>query len=109
MKCPKCQAENPEGVKFCGECGHRFSDVALFAGLLLAPSVSFTLEMAAVILILLASYLGSLSKAAGGLRQYGGVMGKADPMAWCTADVCRYPSDAMSRLLTRKKGARKQW
>lgn len=81
----------------------------VFAGLLLAPSVSFTLEMAAIILILLASYLGSLSKAASGLRQYGGVMGKADPMAWCTADVCRYPSDAMSRLLTRKKGARKQW
>lgn len=21
MKCPHCQAENPEGVKFCGECG----------------------------------------------------------------------------------------
>jgi serine/threonine protein kinase len=21
MKCPKCQAENPETVKFCGECG----------------------------------------------------------------------------------------
>ena len=21
MKCPKCQAENPEAVKFCGECG----------------------------------------------------------------------------------------
>ena len=21
MKCPKCQFENPEGVKFCGECG----------------------------------------------------------------------------------------
>ena len=21
MKCPKCQTENPEGVKFCGECG----------------------------------------------------------------------------------------
>ncbi len=81
MKCPKCQVENSEGVKFCGECGHKFSDVALFAGLLLAPSVSFTLEMAAIILILLASYLGSLSKAAGGLRQYGGVMGKADPMA----------------------------
>ena len=22
MKCPNCQTENPEGVKFCGECGH---------------------------------------------------------------------------------------
>ena len=21
MKCPKCQFENPEGMKFCGECG----------------------------------------------------------------------------------------
>ncbi len=21
MKCPKCQSENPEGVKFCGRCG----------------------------------------------------------------------------------------
>jgi uncharacterized membrane protein YvbJ len=24
MKCPKCQADNPEGVKFCGECGQPF-------------------------------------------------------------------------------------
>lgn len=22
MKCPKCQLENPEGAKFCNECGH---------------------------------------------------------------------------------------
>ena len=22
MKCPKCQFENPEGAKFCNECGH---------------------------------------------------------------------------------------
>jgi hypothetical protein len=21
MKCPKCQSENPEGMKFCIECG----------------------------------------------------------------------------------------
>ncbi len=21
MKCPKCRAENPETLKFCGECG----------------------------------------------------------------------------------------
>jgi len=24
MKCPQCQAENPEGLKFCGECGVSF-------------------------------------------------------------------------------------
>jgi len=23
MKCPKCQFENPEGAKFCNECGSR--------------------------------------------------------------------------------------
>lgn len=34
----------------------------------------------AVIGVLLASYLGTVSKAAGGPRQYGGVMGKADRM-----------------------------
>jgi ribosomal protein L40E len=21
MKCPKCQTDNPESAKFCGECG----------------------------------------------------------------------------------------
>jgi len=21
MNCPKCQTENPDGKKFCGECG----------------------------------------------------------------------------------------
>ena len=23
MQCPRCQHENPSGVKFCGECGAR--------------------------------------------------------------------------------------
>ena len=23
MKCPECQFDNPEGVKFCGECGSK--------------------------------------------------------------------------------------
>ncbi|MBW1787024.1 MAG: zinc ribbon domain-containing protein, partial [Deltaproteobacteria bacterium] len=24
MKCPKCQFQNPEGAKFCVECGNKF-------------------------------------------------------------------------------------
>jgi len=28
MKCPNCGAENPEGKKFCGECGRRMDIVA---------------------------------------------------------------------------------
>jgi len=27
MKCPKCQSENSEGKKFCGECGSRLEDI----------------------------------------------------------------------------------
>ena len=27
MKCPKCQTENPEGIKFCGECGAKLEKV----------------------------------------------------------------------------------
>ena len=25
MRCPKCQFDNPEGFKFCGECGHNLA------------------------------------------------------------------------------------
>ena len=28
MKCPKCQHENPDAQKFCGECGYNLKDVA---------------------------------------------------------------------------------
>lgn len=27
MKCPKCQFENPEGMKFCGECGSKLERI----------------------------------------------------------------------------------
>jgi ribosomal protein L40E len=27
MKCPNCQFENPEGVKFCGECGSKIEKI----------------------------------------------------------------------------------
>lgn len=62
------------------EFGDRLSDVALFAGLSVAPGVSFILGMTATVLMLLSSYLGTVAKAAGGQRQYGGIMGKADRM-----------------------------
>ena len=58
----------------------RLSDVALFVGLLLAPGVHAGLGIAVIILILLSSYLGVVAKAAGGKRQYIGVMAKADRM-----------------------------
>ncbi len=27
MTCPRCQHENPAGVKFCGECGARLESL----------------------------------------------------------------------------------
>ena len=60
----------------------RLADVALFSGLALAPTSDGRLGAAALVAVLLSSYLGVLSKTAGGPRQYGGVMGKADRMIY---------------------------
>lgn len=62
------------------EFSDRLSDVALFAGLAFIPGVNLPLAVSALVVMLLGSYVGTLSKAAGGPRQYGGVMGKADRM-----------------------------
>ena len=37
MQCPKCQFENREGAKFCGDCGHKFEMVCPECG---TPQVS---------------------------------------------------------------------
>lgn len=60
----------------------RLADTALFGGLALMPVVSFPLGAITLVAILLSSYLGILSKAAGGPRQYRGPMGKADRMIY---------------------------
>ncbi len=62
--------------EFCDRC----ADAAIFGGLALAPTTNHLLGAATLVAILLNSYLSILSKAAGGPRQYGGVMGKADRM-----------------------------
>lgn len=60
----------------------RISDAAIFWGLALIPFVNPILGGTTVIIILLNSYLSIVSKAAGGTRQYGGFMGKADRMLY---------------------------
>ncbi len=62
----------------------RLADLALIGGLALARPASHPLGVSVVVLMLLASYLAILSKAAGGPRQYAGPMGKADRMAALT-------------------------
>ena len=67
------------------EFGDRLADCAVLVGLALVPSVYSPLTWGALVLTLLSSYLGTVSKAAGGVRQYGGILGKADRMLWLAA------------------------
>jgi len=62
------------------EFSDRLADVALFGGLIFSRLCNQQLMCASLISVVLSSYLGILAKAAGGSRQYGGVMGKADRM-----------------------------
>ncbi len=58
----------------------RLADLAFFGGVALMASVKVPLATAVIVLMLMTSYVGILGKAAGGSREFGGVMGKADRM-----------------------------
>lgn len=60
----------------------RVSDASIFFGLALTSYTNLALGSLCVIIILLNSYLSIVSKAGGGSRQYGGIMGKADRMIY---------------------------
>jgi len=77
------------------ELSDRACDLLFLGGLALAPGVDPRLGGAAVIAALLASYAGLAARAAGGARQYGGIMSKPGrmivlavvaPLAWATGD-----------------------
>jgi CDP-diacylglycerol--glycerol-3-phosphate 3-phosphatidyltransferase len=64
------------------ECCDRVSDIVLFVGLMFAPGSSVSLGCVALVLMLFSSYVGTVARSAGGRRQYGGIMGKADRMIY---------------------------
>jgi CDP-diacylglycerol--glycerol-3-phosphate 3-phosphatidyltransferase len=68
--------------KVLNELCDRLADLAFLGPLLLVPGVSEPLVAAAIVTTLLVSYLGVLAEAAGGRREYGGLLGKADRMLW---------------------------
>lgn len=72
--------KNQKFGEVLNEITDRFSDVVIFLGLAFVAYVNLSLGLITIILILLNSYLSILSKAAGGSRQYGGLVGKADRM-----------------------------
>jgi CDP-diacylglycerol--glycerol-3-phosphate 3-phosphatidyltransferase len=67
--------------KVLNELCDRFADLAFFWPLLVLPAVNPLWAAAAIAAMLLVAYAGVLGEAAGGVRQYGGSMGKADRMA----------------------------
>jgi len=76
------KVKNQDYGEVLNELMDRISDAAIFFGLALTSYTSLVLGSAVTIIILLNSYLSILSKVAGGSRQYGGVMGKADRMIY---------------------------
>jgi CDP-diacylglycerol---glycerol-3-phosphate 3-phosphatidyltransferase len=78
------------------EVGDRLADTLFIGGLAFVPGVDPRIALAAVVGALLASYAGLAVRAAGGRRQFGGVMSKpgrmaalalAAPVAFATGDV----------------------
>jgi CDP-diacylglycerol--glycerol-3-phosphate 3-phosphatidyltransferase len=68
--------------KVLNELCDRFSDLTFLWPLALVPGANIPLVTAALCATLLVSFIGVLSEAVGGPREYAGVMGKADRMAW---------------------------
>jgi phosphatidylglycerophosphate synthase len=60
----------------------RISDSAIFIALYFLATTNDRLALFTLVVILINSYLSIVSKAAGGSRQYGGIMGKADRMIY---------------------------
>lgn len=71
----------PWGEVF-NECCDRLADTLIFVGLACNPLVNVVLAWGTLVLVLLNSYLGTVAKAAGGKRQFGGLLAKADRMIY---------------------------
>jgi phosphatidylglycerophosphate synthase len=64
------------------EWSDRLADTLVFVGLALNSYVFAPLAWSVLVLMLLTSYLGMAAKAAGGKRQFGGLLAKADRMIY---------------------------
>ena len=72
---------HPRGELF-NECCDRVSDILVFASLSFTRQVFASLAWGVLVLALLSSYVGITAKAAGGKRQFGGLLAKADRMIY---------------------------
>lgn len=79
------KAKNQEFGEVLNEFIDRLSDIAFFLGIAFVSYANAALALSSLACILLVSYAGIVGKAAGGSRQYTGLMGKADRMFWLSA------------------------
>lgn len=56
----------------------RFADTFIMLGLIFSPSGNVKLGIFVIAIMLISSYLGILKKAVGGVREFGGMLGKVD-------------------------------
>lgn len=63
------------------ELGDRLADMIIFAALIFLPTIPQILSIVAFCTAFLSGYVGMLSKAITGVRDYSGIMGKPDRMA----------------------------
>jgi len=63
------------------ELGDRLADIVIFAALIFMPTIPQILSVTVLIVAFLSGYVGILSKAVTGVRDYSGIMGKPDRMA----------------------------
>ncbi len=80
MVARQMNAKNKEYGEVLNEFFDRVSDVLIFGSFILISVVVVEFLFISIILVLLNSYLGIVSKAAGGKRIYSGLIGKADRM-----------------------------
>lgn len=80
MVARETKAKNQKWGEVLNESVDRLSDIFVFVGLAFTAYVNLSLTFITLVVILFSSYLGIVSKAAGGKRMYSAYMGKADRM-----------------------------
>jgi len=91
MVARETKAKNQKWGEVLNESLDRLSDICVFVGLAFTSYMNFQLVAVCLIVTLFSSYLGIVSKAAGGKRMYSALMGKADRMFYLSvAAVAAY-------------------
>jgi len=71
MKCPNCGAENPEGKKFCGDCGSPLNGLSAKWQVRIAKQIATVILLISVLLIIIGLGFNSASEDVSRAYTYG--------------------------------------